>query len=339
MTGRERVKRALEFRSPDRAPRDLWALPAVELTQKREYDEVIRDFPPDIGKPYASPGQSAAAADRYNRIGTYRDEWGSLWEVAEPGVVGEVKAPAIADWSELPKFQLPWGLIRGRDLAPVDAQCERESLYMLSDCTARPFERMQFLRGTENLFLDLAWRPKELDTLRDMVHEFYLEDIAQWCRTAVDGVLMMDDWGTQQALLISPDTWREFFKPMYRDYCDLIRKAGKAVFFHSDGFIEAVYGDLIEVGVNALNSQLFCMDIEGLAKRYKGRVTFWGELDRQHILPFGTPDEVRTAVRRVRRALDDGRGGLIAQCEWGKNNPAENIRAMYQAWAEPGVRP
>ncbi|MBI3920960.1 MAG: methyltransferase, partial [Armatimonadetes bacterium] len=257
-----------------------------------------------------------------------------VWHVAEAGVVGEVKEPALADWSDLKTYQPPWELIRGRDLSRVDADCENSDLFMLSDCTARPFERMQFLRGSENLFLDLAYLPRELFRLRDMIHEFYLEDVRQWCRTAVDAVMMMDDWGTQHTLLISPDLWRDFFKPMYREYCDLIHAAGKYVFFHSDGHIESIYGDLIEVGVDALNSQLFCMDIEGLAQKYKGRVTFWGELDRQGVLPFGTPEDVKTAVGRVRAALEDGRGGVIAQCEWGKNNPKENIEAVFEAWEE-----
>jgi uroporphyrinogen decarboxylase len=77
------------------------------------------------------------------------------------------------------------------------------------------------------------------------------------------------------------------------------------------------------------------MDIEALGARFGGKVTFWGEMDRQHSLPFGTPEEVRRDVQRVRRCLGDGRGGLIALCEWGKHDPFENIRAMYAAWSEP----
>jgi uroporphyrinogen decarboxylase len=106
------------------------------------------------------------------------------------------------------------------------------------------------------------------------------------------------------------------------------------VFFHSDGHIAAIYGDLIEIGVNALNSQLFCMDIEDLARKYKGQITFWGEIDRQHVMPFGTTDDVRNAVRRVRNALDDGTGGVIAQCEWGKDNSKENVEAVFKEWWE-----
>jgi hypothetical protein len=123
---------------------------------------------------------------------------------------------------------------------------------------------------------------------------------------------------------------------MYRDYCDLAKKAGKKVFFHSDGYIMDIYEDLIEIGVDAANSQLFCMPIEQIGRRFRGRITFWGEIDRQHILPLGKPADVRNAVARVRRALDDGRGGVIAQCEWGVNNPRENIEAVYEAWEDDG---
>jgi hypothetical protein len=77
------------------------------------------------------------------------------------------------------------------------------------------------------------------------------------------------------------------------------------------------------------------MDIEDLGRRFRGRLTFNGEIDRQHVLAFGTVQDVRRAVGRVRRALDDGRGGCIAQCEWGVRTPPENVRAVYQAWTEP----
>ena len=75
------------------------------------------------------------------------------------------------------------------------------------------------------------------------------------------------------------------------------------------------------------------MDIEALAHDYKGKITFWGEVDRQHLLPFGTPEEVTAGVKRVRSLLDDGSGGVIGQCEWGIPDPAENIRAVFEAWS------
>lgn len=335
MTSRERVIKTLTFGKPDRAPRDLWALPGAMYQQKKDIDALIAQYPLDIGKSSSSPGTNKTAIDDPTRVGTYIDEWGSLWTRAEPGVIGEVKRPAITTWRDLNTFHLPWDLIRKRTFDSVNRTCDTSNQFMLSAVTARPFERLQFLRGSEALFIDLAEDTPEFRSLLDMVHEFYLEDIRGWCKTQVDAIAMMDDWGSQQSLLISPQTWRAIFKPLYREYCTLIRNAGKFAFFHTDGFTEPILGDLIEVGMHAINAQLFTMNIERLAKQFKGKVTFWGEIDRQHMLPFGTPHDVRQAVLRVRRALDDGTGGVIAQCEWGIQNPPENIATVFQTWLDP----
>jgi uroporphyrinogen decarboxylase len=334
MTGKDRVKAALTHTGPDRAPRDLWALPYMSLFRSEELEEVQRAFPSDIGRPELSPGAGDEDLQKLSKPGTYTDEWGSVWQIGEPGIVGEVKKPVLADWAALDSFQPPWGSIRNLDLGHVNRACEKGDQFMLSSAGVRPFERMQFLRGTENVFMDLAYDTKEIRKLIEIIHEFFLAEVAIWATSDVDGIFFMDDWGTQQALLINPELWRDVFKPLYRDYCDAIHAAGKFVFFHSDGNIESIFGDLIEIGVDAVNSQLFCMDIEGLAAQYKGKITFWGEIDRQHVLPFGSQADVFAAVRRVRDALDDGSGGVIAQCEWGKDNSKDNIVAVFKAWLD-----
>ncbi|GMU92785.1 MAG: hypothetical protein AMXMBFR4_18430 [Candidatus Hydrogenedentota bacterium] len=337
MNSRDRVIRAIERRRPDRAPRDLWRLPGVEIFRKKELDALLERFPLDFEAPPSAYGPSLRASGVPNRIGAYTDEWGCVWSVFEDGVAGEVKWHPLSDWNALSTFTAPWEVLDQADLSKVDAHCRATDRFVRANTSVRPFERMQFLRGTENLYLDLAYMPSELFTLRDRIHEFYLREIELWSRTGVDGIFFMDDWGSQSNLLIDPELWRSFFKPLYRQYCETIHNAGKLVFFHSDGFIEPIIPDLIEIGIDALNSQLFCMNIEELALRYKGKLTFWGEICRQRVLPFGTPSDVRNAVRRVRAAFDDGVGGLIAQCEWGLHDPAENIAAVFEAWLEPAA--
>lgn len=332
MTSRERVIRTLRFEKPDRAPRELWALPAIDWYRWEEKERLLERFPMDFTGARARYGESRRAQGEPSRPGRSVDAWGSVWEVLEAGRIGEVKEPALADWADLDRYELPWELIHETDLSEVNRGRAETDLFVRGGGECRPFERMQFLRGTENLFLDLAYGVPEVYQLRDRLHEYYLTDLRRWVKTDVDGIGFMDDWGTQKALLISPDLWRSFYKPLYRDYCDLIHEGGKSVFFHSDGHIEAIYPDLIEIGVDAVNSQLFCMDIEELGRKYRGKITFWGELDRQYLLPLGTPEEVRAGVRRVRAALDDGRGGVIAQCEWGIKDPLENVMALYEEW-------
>ncbi|MEW5902596.1 MAG: uroporphyrinogen decarboxylase family protein, partial [Acidobacteriota bacterium] len=154
-----------------------------------------------------------------------------------------------------------------------------------------------------------------------------------WARTAVDALVFSDDWGSQQALLISPELWREMFKPLYRDYIEICHRHGKFAFMHSDGFILDIVPDLVELGLDALNSQLFCMDIEELGRRFRGKITFWGEIDRQRLLSHGTPAEIRAAVTRVKNALYQC-GGVIAQCEFGAGARPENVAAVFAAWEE-----
>ncbi|HOF60811.1 MAG TPA: uroporphyrinogen decarboxylase family protein [Candidatus Latescibacteria bacterium] len=338
MTSRERVIRALRFETPDRAPRDLWSLPGVAKYRKEELDRVCRLYPSDFGGTGVRYGVSPRAHPLQGDTGTYVDNWGCVWHVGEPGVVGEVKEPPIRTWSDLKSYKLPWEIIREADFSRVNETCAAQRTFVRAGTETRPFERMQFLRGSSQLFMDLAYLEKELYQLRDMLHEFFCEELRLWTKTDVDAIQFMDDWGAQRALLISPDLWRSFFKPLYREYCQIIKGAGKYVFFHSDGHIEAIYPDLIEIGVDALNSQLFCMNIEGLAAKYKGKITFWGEIDRQYLMPFGTTEEIRAGVRRVRRALDDGRGGVIAQCEWGVRDPIENVLAVFDEWKKPRLR-
>ncbi|MHB1253234.1 MAG: uroporphyrinogen decarboxylase family protein [Candidatus Humimicrobiaceae bacterium] len=332
MNSRERVKACLNFKKPDRLPRDLWALPYVISFQKEEYSEVIKEYPLDFETSQLSPGSSDVTVKMLEKKGNYTDDWGSLWYIGEPGVIGEVKKPAIDDWPKLRKFKPPYHLIKNRDISYINKSCEKSDKFMLSDVTSRPFERLQFLRGTENLFIDIADDRPEFQKLLRIVHEFYLKDIENWCKTNVDGIVFMDDWGKNNGLLINPKIWREIFKPLYKEYCNMIHNAGKFAFFHTDGDTEEIFGDFVDVGIDAINSQLFTMNIEEIGKKYKGRITFWGEIDRQYILPFGTLEEVENAVKRVKSALYSDEGGIIAQCEWGKNNLMQNIKTVFKAW-------
>ena len=106
---------------------------------------------------------------------------------------------------------------------------------------------------------------------------------------------------------------------------------------HSDGYVFDIYEDLIEIGVNAVNSQLFTMDIEEIGRRFKGRITFWGEIDRQHILPSPDVEVARQAVHRVADALYDGHGGVIAQFEFGAAVKIENAYAIFEEWEKIGA--
>ena len=152
-----------------------------------------------------------------------------------------------------------------------------------------------------------------------------------WACSEVDALNFMDDWGSQRALLISPRQWREIFKPLYREYVEIAHRHGKYIFMHSDGYIADIIPDLVELGVDALNSQVFCMGVEELGSRFGGKITFWGEIDRQHLLPEATPAEIVEAVRRAHAAFWRD-GGAIAQCEFGAGARPENVLQVFETW-------
>jgi hypothetical protein len=333
MTSRQRVIAALEFKSPDRVPRNLWRLPGVKMCRKDELQKLLIEFPEDMIIPDISFGRgNKESGTRFKRGEVGTDAWGCKWLVAEDGVVGEVKEPPLTDLRNVNSFAPPYEILENADFKQIDRIRAETDKFVLAWTTVRPFERMQFLLGTESLLLELASVSNDLLSLRDMIHTFFMEEIKLWCDTDADGISFMDDWGTQKSLIISPELWRKIFKPLYKDYCNLIISSGKYIFFHSDGFIEPIYTDLIQIGIHALNTQLFCMNIEELGSRYRGKVAFWGEIDRQHILPFGTVREVEDAVRKIKDSLWTPDGGVIAQCEFGIRDPVENIRAVFNTW-------
>ena len=338
MTSRQRVLKALEFDRPDRVPRNFWQLP---IARTEHGDAAIDAFQQRWPDDFTGPGipnealSSLRRGDAYT-IGESVDEWGCVFQNVQVGVHGQVKQPLLNDWSRLDDLRLPVEALQ-IDREAVNRACAAKDQFVQGGCCPRPFERIQFLRGSENLYLDLAEMSAEVRDLLDRVHGFYVKELEVWAQTDVDALNCMDDWGSQDALLIDPEQWRRVFKPLYAEYARIAHDAGKKMLMHSDGHIEAIYEDLIEIGIDAINSQLFCMDIEDLGRRYAGRITFWGEMDRQHTLPYGTCAEAREAVQRVVDHLYRPEGGVIAQFELGAGAKLENADAIYQAWLDlPG---
>ena len=334
-SSRELVHATLELAGPERAPRQLWTLPWAEIHHSQKLAQIRRRFPDDI---VHAPGFVAAPSrtvgDPYE-VGEYTDEWGCRFVNKTRGIIGEVKEPLVLGetWEDLSQIHIPTELLC-IDKDQVNAFCRGSDRFVLAGACPRPFERLQFLRGTEQLYVDLITRPTGFDEFVARMHDYYCELLQVWAETDVDGLMMMDDWGAQQVLLINPATWRELFKPLYETYVRIAHDNGKRMFMHSDGHILAIIPDLIDLGLDALNSQLFCMGLDELS-RFRGKLTFWGEIDRQHLLPRGTQDEIRDAVRGVRKALWSD-GGCIAQCEFGAGADPDNVYTVFETWEQPG---
>jgi uroporphyrinogen decarboxylase len=330
MTSRELVVRTLEFQSPPRVPRQLWVLPWAERVYPDELAAIQKKYPDDILRSPSFLTMPLKTSGDEHAPGLYVDEWGCRFENKQWGIIGEVKDPLLKEWREWKSVRVPEERL-SLDAAKVDEFCRAKDAFIYSQPIVRPFELLQFIRGPENLYVDLAERPDEFFLLIERIHAFFKEELELWGSTEVDALFFADDWGSQKSLLVSPGLWRELFKPLYRDYAAIAHRQGKYAFMHSDGFITDIFPDLIEIGVDALNSQVFCMDVGELGRRFAGKITFWGEVDRQHLLPYGTPSDVAAAVRTAKEALFRN-GGAVAQCEFGIGARPENVAAVFETW-------
>ncbi len=338
MTSRELVYKTLAFQNTDgRVPRQLWWLPWAAIHHKEALDRLIDDFIWDFdGPPVHLRVNPVTHGDAY-APGLFTDEWNCTFTNIQPGVIGEVKTPPVQDedWADVDNVHIPDELLTF-DRDAVNRHCGKSDKFNIAGCCPRPFERLQFVRGSENTYIDLLEQPPRMMAFLDRMHQHHCELLEAWAKTDVDALNFMDDWGSQNALLIDPVLWVRLFKPMYRDFINIAKAHGKKTFMHSDGNTLAILPHLIELGLDAINTQIFCIGVEKL-KPFKGKLTFWGEMDRQHILPSGTKKDVDTAVDLVYDVLWN-HGGVIAQCEFGPAANPDNVRRLYERFNEKGAQ-
>lgn len=331
MTPRERIFAAVEFGGPDRTPFQHFLFPGAFWRHGQVLVDFLNAHPDDFGgRNFTIPPQP----EQSKEIEEYRDEWGSVWRRRRGYTCGEVVQPAIPTWEAWPGFVFPptEDPAHFRKLQNEWSVPDRAS-YAMGGCGTL-FEQMQWLRGSENLFVDIATDPDELHALADRLVERSLVRIRGYLEAGADCLVFADDWGAQDRLLIRPDRWRAFFKPRYRRLFEPILESGRHIWFHTDGWTVDIWEDLLELGVTILNPQHSLMPRHLLEERLAGRVCIRSDLDRQHIIPFGTPDEVRAHVADTIDLFGRFNGGLILHGEVGADVPFENIRAMVEAFVE-----
>jgi len=332
MTSWERVTRAIEFAGPDRVPVRHGVLPGAVDNLGEALAKVFERFPSDF------QGQSGryggTANNPHFEKGEEKDDWGCVWVNMGLGTEGQVKGHPLAEWSALDTYKPPdpyageWPEPKRRE--------HYEKYVTMGGGGTRLFERMHFLRGYDALLIDIAERRPEVEALRDLVLDHTLKRLERQLEYDVDCITYMDDWGTQERLMIRPEEWRRLFKPAYRKIAGMAHQAGKKLWFHTDGFTMEVIDDYIEIGVDVLNPQFSCMPLDRLAEKTRGRMCVASDIDRQYLLPFGKPEELRENVRRVCALFHSASGGLIGGGEIGPDVPAQNARAMFSAFAEFG---
>jgi uroporphyrinogen decarboxylase len=199
------------------------------------------------------------------------------------------------------------------------------------------FELSWYMRGLENFLIDMMTDIPFAEALLDIqlaMHKSRWKMILEEVGDLSDMVCIGDDMATQATLLVSPEKYRSLIKPRQKDMIDFIRKYTKAkIYYHSCGAITPLIEDLLDIGVDILDPvQPLAMDTRYLKDKYGRQLTFYGGVDVQHVLPFGTPEEVRDEVfKRFDEMGKDG-GLILGPSHWLQVDvPWENIHAMYEA--------
>ncbi len=202
------------------------------------------------------------------------------------------------------------------------------------------FERAWSLRGFENFLIDLAANEKFAEELLEYITEWLLESIDLMAEAPVDAIIFSDDHAYQRGMLMGEDRWRRLFKPRWQRIYERVHHYGLYTIMHMCGDTSTVVPDLIEVGLDCMEScQPECMDIYDLKKHYGRDIRFWGGLGAQSILPFGSADEVAEETRRLKREMGRG-GGYVLCCTKapGEETPIANIAAYLEEANRPRDR-
>jgi uroporphyrinogen decarboxylase len=174
------------------------------------------------------------------------------------------------------------------------------------------FEAAWRLRGLENFMLDLIERPEWAHFLLDRLTDLARRNAETLARAGIDVLALDDDIGMPGTMMISPATWRQFFKPRLSAIISAARdiKPDLRILYHSDGYFEPIVGDLIEIGVDAINPlQPDHMDAARIRRRFGPRLAFWGTVGRHSTFSFASPQEIRQEVSLRIETL--GRAGLV----------------------------
>lgn len=368
MTHRERVMAALDHRETDRVPIDfggtyttsIYHAAYDRLKEKLglAHETVIYSKTRLLAIPDESVLRRFDVDTRFLGLGGYEgdqrdldddnylDEWGTTWRRAEDGHYLYVDGPffdkknpdvAALDAGNWPDPDNP-GYYRG--LAERAAALRRDTdCAIILNMPIGVVHQGQFLRGfgdwLKDLYRNRAFSERMMDEIADRwirVAENALDEVGG----NVDIVFFGDDLGSQLAPLFDPAIYREIIKPRHARMIAAVKaRAGVKVLYHSCGSVTRLIDDLVDVGVDALNPvQVSARDMEPetLKARFGDRITFWGGIDTQHILPHGSPGDVRDEVGRVVDCMARGGGFVLNSVHNIQNDvPPENIVALFDA--------
>jgi uroporphyrinogen decarboxylase len=287
--------------------------------------------------------------------GTHVDVWGITWRQAFYGdgcYYWELAGHPLAEATVADLDRYPWpdvddpGYTAG--LAEEARTLHDNTAYaLMADSGFKSFWELGYMmRGLEQFLIDLATNPGYVTATMEKLLQINMKITGRFLDAVgpyIQVIRIGDDLATQQGPLMSPHSFRTLLKPFYKKYTDFIKSKTQAkIFFHSCGNVVGLLDDLIEVGVDIINPvQVSAMgDTAALKARFGNRVVFWGAIDTQHVMPYGTVVDVDAEVRRRIRDLAPGGGYVVAPVHNIQPDvPPENIVAMAAAARKYGRYP
>ena len=290
---RDEVIKAIERRAPS-------YVPLVWFDHPEWSDIVCVAWNPAKGWQAKTPGET---------------EWGYVFETLDPTRrnFGQVTHPLANNWDAILKIKAPAPDAPGRFEHIADFARSYPDKYVMGNMGISGFGTMTGIRGFSELLEGLYTDPDKVIALAEMVFGFERGLIRQFARNGVNGIAFWDDWGTQQALMIDPDQWRKFFRPLYQRQFALCHELGLHVFFHSCGQVTAIVNDLIEIGVDMLNLSQMTLYMEEVAAIGAGRTCFVCPVDFQRTL-YADRQTIKDQIARLIKLFGNG-GGIIGQTE------------------------
>lgn len=332
MTQRELVISALRHRDTRPIPYQ------VDFTGQ-EYEKVAAYF----GDPHFMRGyESCIEASLYGgrtrpvpgREGFFLDDYGVVWNrTGADKDIGVIENPQIPDLEEN-SYELP-------ELDEKKLREEMEELmsrkgdkFALAGIGFSMFERAWTLCSMEEVLAGMILCPEKLEELLDKICEYHLAMIRIMLEYQVDGIYFGDDWGQQKGLIMGADHWRRFIKPRMARLYGAAKEAGKFVFQHSCGDIHEIFPDLIEIGLDCYQTfQPEIYDIASVKAEIGDKLSFWGAISTQRLLPFADAETVRSETIRIMRILGKNGGYIAAPTHAVPGDvPPENIAAMLDVF-------
>lgn len=275
--------------------------------------------------------------------GRIKNEWGMI--MRNVGIYTEFDEYPLANASsvqDILQYPFPDPDAPGRfDIAGSMMKTYSEKYGVIGDVETMFFEMSWYLTGMEKFLMDLMMEPEYQAHLMDKIMHYIIVAGKRLIEMGVDILWCGDDFGTQQGMIMDPDTWRKIFKPRIKYMFEEFRKVRSdiKIAWHSCGSILPIIPDFIEVGLDILNPiQPLAqgMDPVFLKKTYGKDLVFFGAIDVQHLLPFGTPQMISDEVRRRIDILGKGGGYIVAPAHnIQPDTPVENIRAFFDAAINP----